>query len=111
MKRLHFLLLIAIILFTVCVTGSWNTNTGGNQMHESKLHRIQIPANKGSSLAQSKQTHHQFFLNIDLHIFLRLKNLLLVLKIFHKRTPPEAVDLVSRLLQYSPNLRSTAVSQ
>ncbi|KAK1377922.1 hypothetical protein POM88_024666 [Heracleum sosnowskyi] len=29
-------------------------------------------------------------------------------KIFHKRTPPEAVDLVSRLLQYSPNLRSTA---
>jgi len=33
------------------------------------------------------------------------------LKIFHKRTPPEAVDLVSRLLQYSPNLRSTAVSQ
>ncbi|RWW21393.1 hypothetical protein GW17_00014459, partial [Ensete ventricosum] len=31
-------------------------------------------------------------------------------QIFHKRTPPEAVDLVSRLLQYSPNLRSTAVS-
>ncbi|KAL8236174.1 hypothetical protein R6Q59_017255 [Mikania micrantha] len=29
-------------------------------------------------------------------------------KIFHKRMPPEAVDLVSRLLQYSPNLRSTA---
>lgn len=33
-----------------------------------------------------------------------------VLQIFHKRMPPEAVDLVSRLLQYSPNLRSTAVS-
>ncbi|RVW46555.1 Shaggy-related protein kinase epsilon [Vitis vinifera] len=31
-------------------------------------------------------------------------------KIFHKRMPPEAVDLVSRLLQYSPNLRCTAVS-
>ncbi|XP_047327705.1 shaggy-related protein kinase alpha-like [Impatiens glandulifera] len=30
-------------------------------------------------------------------------------KIFHKRTPPEAVDLVSRLLQYSPNLRSSAI--
>ncbi|XP_004288335.1 PREDICTED: glycogen synthase kinase-3 homolog MsK-3-like [Fragaria vesca subsp. vesca] len=29
-------------------------------------------------------------------------------KIFHKRMPAEAVDLVSRLLQYSPNLRSTA---
>ncbi|KAF9605850.1 hypothetical protein IFM89_019109 [Coptis chinensis] len=28
-------------------------------------------------------------------------------KIFHKRVPPEAVDLVSRLLQYSPNLRCT----
>jgi serine/threonine protein kinase len=31
-------------------------------------------------------------------------------KIFHKRMPAEAVDLVSRLLQYSPSLRSTAVS-
>ncbi|KAH9742296.1 Shaggy-related protein kinase epsilon [Citrus sinensis] len=31
-------------------------------------------------------------------------------KIFHKRMPPEAVDLVSRLLQYSPNLRCTAPS-
>ncbi|CAI0552015.1 unnamed protein product [Linum tenue] len=31
-------------------------------------------------------------------------------KVFHKRMPPEAVDLVSRLLQYSPNLRCTAVS-
>ncbi|PWA42085.1 glycogen synthase kinase-3 [Artemisia annua] len=30
-------------------------------------------------------------------------------KIFHKRMPPEATDLVSRLLQYSPNLRSTAL--
>ncbi|KAB2595620.1 shaggy-related protein kinase theta-like [Pyrus ussuriensis x Pyrus communis] len=30
-------------------------------------------------------------------------------KIFHKRMPPEAVDLVSRLLQYSPNLRCTTL--
>ncbi|XP_030451701.1 shaggy-related protein kinase alpha-like [Syzygium oleosum] len=30
-------------------------------------------------------------------------------KIFYKRMPSEAVDLVSRLLQYSPNLRSTAL--
>ncbi|KAH7440837.1 hypothetical protein KP509_03G013400 [Ceratopteris richardii] len=30
-------------------------------------------------------------------------------KIFPKRTPPEAVDLVSRLLQYSPTLRYTAL--
>ncbi|CAD6211695.1 unnamed protein product [Miscanthus lutarioriparius] len=30
-------------------------------------------------------------------------------KLFGKRMPPEAVDLVSRLLQYSPNLRCTAV--
>ncbi|KAJ7545336.1 hypothetical protein O6H91_09G115800 [Diphasiastrum complanatum] len=30
-------------------------------------------------------------------------------KVFHKRTPPEAVDLVSRLLQYSPNLRCSAL--
>ncbi|XWS77098.1 hypothetical protein CRYUN_Cryun01aG0233200 [Craigia yunnanensis] len=30
-------------------------------------------------------------------------------KIFHKRMPPEAVDLVSRLLQYSPNLRCTSL--
>jgi serine/threonine protein kinase len=30
-------------------------------------------------------------------------------KVFHRRMPPEAVDLVSRLLQYSPNLRYSAV--
>eukprot|EP00850_Spirogloea_muscicola_P007422 SM000037S13557 [mRNA] locus=s37:603789:606690:+ [translate_table: standard] len=30
-------------------------------------------------------------------------------KVFHKRMPPEAVDLVSRLLQYSPNLRCSAL--
>ncbi|XP_022867702.1 shaggy-related protein kinase gamma-like, partial [Olea europaea var. sylvestris] len=30
-------------------------------------------------------------------------------KIFHKYMPPEAVDLVSRLLQYSPNLRCSAL--
>ncbi|KAI3882674.1 hypothetical protein MKW92_007129 [Papaver armeniacum] len=32
-----------------------------------------------------------------------------IIKILHKRTPLEAVDLVSRLLQYSPNLRCTAL--
>lgn len=30
-------------------------------------------------------------------------------KIFHKRMAPEAVDLVSRLLQYSPSLRFTSI--
>eukprot|EP00252_Welwitschia_mirabilis_P026874 TRINITY_DN898_c0_g1_i1.p1 TRINITY_DN898_c0_g1~~TRINITY_DN898_c0_g1_i1.p1 ORF type:complete len:417 (-),score=49.14 TRINITY_DN898_c0_g1_i1:662-1912(-) len=30
-------------------------------------------------------------------------------KVFPKHTPPDAVDLVSRLLQYSPNLRCTAL--
>ncbi|KAH9604074.1 hypothetical protein KSS87_010414 [Heliosperma pusillum] len=30
-------------------------------------------------------------------------------KMFHKRMPSEAVDLVSRLLQYSPNIRCTAL--
>ncbi|CAL0304672.1 unnamed protein product [Lupinus luteus] len=30
-------------------------------------------------------------------------------KVFHKRVPPELVDLVSRMLQYSPNLRCTAL--
>ncbi|MBA0796346.1 hypothetical protein Gohar_007122 [Gossypium harknessii] len=30
-------------------------------------------------------------------------------KIFNRKIPPEALDLVSRLLQYSPNLRCTAI--
>ncbi|KAL1562791.1 Shaggy-related protein kinase zeta [Salvia divinorum] len=30
-------------------------------------------------------------------------------KVFHKRMPPEAIDLASRLLQYSPNLRCAAL--
>ncbi|KAH0467379.1 hypothetical protein IEQ34_004617 [Dendrobium chrysotoxum] len=29
--------------------------------------------------------------------------------VFHKRMPPEAIDLASRLLQYSPSLRCTAL--
>ena len=32
------------------------------------------------------------------------------IQVFHKRMPPEAIDLASRLLQYSPSLRCTAVS-
>ncbi|RVW83785.1 Shaggy-related protein kinase iota [Vitis vinifera] len=36
--------------------------------------------------------------------------LLLSCMVFHKRMPPEAIDLASRLLQYSPSLRCTAVS-
>ncbi|OEL30561.1 Shaggy-related protein kinase eta [Dichanthelium oligosanthes] len=35
---------------------------------------------------------------------------LLLGQIFHKRMPPEAIDLASRLLQYSPNLRCTALA-
>ena len=31
------------------------------------------------------------------------------IQVFQRRLPPEAVDLVSRFLQYSPNLRCTAV--
>ncbi|GMP74275.1 hypothetical protein CsSME_00031735 [Camellia sinensis var. sinensis] len=30
-------------------------------------------------------------------------------KVFHQRMPPEAIDLASRLLQYSPSLRCTAL--
>jgi len=30
-------------------------------------------------------------------------------KVFHKRMPADAVDLVSRLLQYSPHVRFTAI--
>ncbi|CAI9757238.1 unnamed protein product [Fraxinus pennsylvanica] len=30
-------------------------------------------------------------------------------KVFHKQMPPEAIDLASRLLQYSPSLRCTAL--
>lgn len=32
-------------------------------------------------------------------------------QVFHKRMPPEAIDLASRLLQYSPSLRCSAVSR
>ena len=34
-----------------------------------------------------------------------------MVQVFHKRMPPEAIDLASRLLQYSPSLRCTAVSR
>ena len=34
----------------------------------------------------------------------------MIQQVFQKRLPPEAVDLVCRFFQYSPNLRCTAVS-
>ncbi|KAI6668376.1 hypothetical protein NL676_016136 [Syzygium grande] len=34
---------------------------------------------------------------------------LLLGQVFHKRMPPEAIDLASRLLQYSPSLRCAAL--
>lgn len=37
--------------------------------------------------------------------------ILVMLQVFQKRLPPEAVDLVCRFFQYSPNLRCTAVSK
>lgn len=54
----------------------------------------------------------------DMLISLRLSSLLnfgiwswsSVFQVFQKRMPPEAIDLASRLLQYSPSLRCTAVS-
>lgn len=49
--------------------------------------------------------HLYILLVSDVHVYVNIRH-----QIFHKRMPPEAVDLVSRLLQYSPNLRSTAVS-
>lgn len=37
-------------------------------------------------------------------------DIILIWQVFQKRLPPEAVDLVCRFFQYSPNLRCTAVS-
>lgn len=51
-----------------------------------------------------------YCIDADFSVYLVQSFYCIVYQIFHKRMPPEAVDLVSRLLQYSPNLRSTAVS-
>ena len=32
-----------------------------------------------------------------------------LLQVFNKRMPPDAIDLISRLLQYTPSLRCTAL--
>jgi len=80
-------------------------------VHEYQLHRIQVPSDQGSPMAQglltilSKGSFH-----CDIWCILVDNRLILKFQIFHKRMPPEAVDLVSRLLQYSPNMRCTAVS-
>ena len=39
-----------------------------------------------------------------------IHDIILISQVFQKRLPPEAVDLVCRFFQYSPNLRCTAVS-
>jgi hypothetical protein len=80
-------------------------------MHESQLHRVQVPSDQDSPMVQGLLTilsGGSFLCEI---VFLSVVNILILkFQIFHKRMPPEAVDLVSRLLQYSPNLRCTAVS-
>ncbi|OEL33323.1 Shaggy-related protein kinase delta [Dichanthelium oligosanthes] len=40
---------------------------------------------------------------------IRVLPLIIAIEVFQKKLPPEAVDLVSRFLQYSPNLRCTAL--
>ena len=62
------------------------------------------------------EVHLNWFHNLisNLHFEFKMHHWLssytLILQIFHKRMPPEAIDLASRLLQYSPNLRCSAVS-
>ena len=78
-------------------------------MHESQLYRIQISTDKSSSMAQGK--NESIYWQFGFSVFMCVMFISSVgAQIFHKRMPPEAVDLVSRLLQYSPNLRSSAVS-
>ena len=97
--------------------GTWDPYSGGNQMYESQLHGVQISTNQGSSLAQSEHASlqaHRCSMTNDKDVLWAIWELsepyLLSTQIFYKRMPPEAVDLVSRLLQYSPNLRCNAVS-
>lgn len=78
-------------------------------MYESKLHRIQVSSNQGPSLAQGSFSYSIGFWNAKKGRAVFNKGVLFF-QVFHKRMPPEAVDLVSRLLQYSPTLRCTAVS-
>lgn len=49
----------------------------------------------------------EYFLSGGSYVITKLSS---SIQVFQKKLPPEAVDLVSRFLQYSPNLRCTAVS-
>ncbi|CAH2047159.1 unnamed protein product [Thlaspi arvense] len=64
------------------------------------------------SLTHGNENNWAFVLALSLHLvlFLHQKNCVCAYQVFQKRLPPEAVDLVCRFFQYSPNLRCTAVS-
>ena len=69
-------------------------------------------------MAQGRSLHIYFVplifrVNVSCLLFINYNvysNYAYFLQIFHLRMPAEAVDLVSRLLQYSPHLRCSAVS-
>ena len=97
-------------------------------MHESELHGVQVSADQGAPVAQGMVAGVFVWARASV-VWLQGGSLVWGcvcggpggvrltddglgghVQVFHKRMPPEAVDLVSRLLQYSPNLRCNAVS-
>lgn len=103
----------------ICFSGAGNPNKRANPRDEPKLHRIQIPPDQSSSMDQGK--HHLIcyikysFLRSAEHcpsLYLLLScceehihHLCLVFQVFKPRTPPEAITLCSRLLEYTPASR------
>lgn len=76
----------------------WHAFQGANQDDEPQLHGAQVPPNQASSFCQSKR-------------FLRSEKQVAYFssQVFRPRTAPEAIDLVSKLLEYTPAARLSAV--
>lgn len=98
--------------YTLSTSGFRYPDKRRDQVYEPKLHRLQAPTDQSSSVAQGLSVIFLFLFSFE-SVSTILSTQLFEInfdQIFHKRMPPEAVDLVSRLLQYSPNLRCSAVS-
>jgi hypothetical protein len=77
-----------------------------DQDDEPQLHGAQVPSNQGGfrlsavSLSCSLTSRLPPLAQQQPHPFV---------KVFRPRTPPEAIDLISKLLEYTPSARLTAI--
>lgn len=72
---------------------------GADQNDEPQLYGAQIPTNQATPVCKSRFTSRSGYILLAYYHA----------QVFRPRTPPEAIDLVSKLLEYTPGVRLSSV--